>query len=51
MILCLQEQIEKRKGYYETIRGMKVDWDHRDIYPELKESLGLSRFCSYHLEP
>ena len=30
---------------------MKIDWDHRDIYPELKESVGLQRFCSYHVEP
>ena len=49
--LCFQEIIEKRKSYYETIRGMKIDWDHRDIYPDLKESVGLQRFCSYHVEP
>ena len=30
---------------------MKVDWDNRNIYPELKESVGLQRFCSYHIEP
>ena len=37
-----------RKQYYETIRSFKIDWDHKDIYPELKDGVGLAKFCSYH---
>ena len=37
-----------RKQYYETIRSLKINWDHKDIYPELKDGAGLAKFCSYH---